>query len=41
MLTQNRLSQEQQQQNQMPESKKKLRWFVALSTLPLLGVVTA
>ena len=25
----------------MPENKKKLRWFVALSTLPLLGVVTA
>lgn len=25
----------------MPQSKKKLRWFVALSTLPLLGVITA
>lgn len=25
----------------MTESRKKLRWFVALSTLPLLGVVTA
>ena len=37
MLTQNPLSQERN----MPESKKKLRWFVALSTLPLLGVVTA
>jgi len=42
MLTQNPLSQERK----MPESKilagkKKLRWFVALSTLPLLGVVTA
>lgn len=32
MLTQNLLSQER---------KMKLRWFVALSTLPLLGVVTA
>jgi len=32
MLTQNPLSQER---------KKKLRWFVALSTIPLLGVVTA
>lgn len=32
MLTQNLLSQER---------KLKLRWFVALSTLPLLGVVTA
>ena len=37
MLTQNPLSQE----SKMPEGKKKLRWFVALSTLPLLGVVTA
>jgi murein DD-endopeptidase MepM/ murein hydrolase activator NlpD len=37
MLTQNLLGQERK----MPESKKKLRWFVALSTLPLLGVVTA
>ncbi len=25
----------------MPDSKKRLRWFVALSALPLLGVVTA
>jgi len=25
----------------MPENKKILRWFVALSTLPMLGVVTA
>ncbi|MFZ5523065.1 MAG: peptidoglycan DD-metalloendopeptidase family protein [Pseudomonadota bacterium] len=32
MLTQNPLSQER---------KKKLRWFVTLSTLPLLGVLTA
>ena len=37
MLTQNLPLQERN----MPESKKKLRWFVALSTLPLLGVVTA
>jgi len=42
MLTQNPLG----QGRKMPESeilasKKKLRWFVALSTLPLLGVVTA
>jgi murein DD-endopeptidase MepM/ murein hydrolase activator NlpD len=37
MLTQKPLGQERK----MPESKKKLRWFVALSTLPLLGVVTA
>jgi murein DD-endopeptidase MepM/ murein hydrolase activator NlpD len=37
MLTQNLLSQERN----MPENRKKLRWFVALSTLPLLGVVTA
>lgn len=37
MLTQNLLGQERK----MPENKKKLRWFVALSTLPLLGVVTA
>lgn len=29
------------QGRKMPESKKMLRWFVALSTLPLLGVVTA
>ena len=37
MLPQNAFSQERN----MPEGKKKLRWFVALSTLPLLGVVTA
>jgi murein DD-endopeptidase MepM/ murein hydrolase activator NlpD len=37
MLTQNPSS----QGRKMPEDKKKLRWFVALSTLPLLGVVTA
>lgn len=37
MLTQNPHNQERK----MPQSRKKLRWFVALSTLPLLGVVTA
>ena len=37
MLTQNQFS----QGSKMPEGKKKLRWFVALSALPLLGVVTA
>lgn len=37
MLTQNPLGQERK----MPESKKKLRWFVAMSAMPLLGVVTA
>ena len=37
MLTENVTIQERR----MPESKKKLRWFLALSTLPLLGVVTA
>lgn len=42
MLTQNRHT----QARKMPaapasESKKKLRWFVTLSTMPLLGVVTA
>jgi len=37
MLTQKALSQE----HKMLEKNKKLRWFVALSTLPLLGVVTA
>ena len=37
MLTQNQFS----QGSNLPEGKKKLRWFVALSTLPLLGVVTA
>ncbi|HEU0189292.1 MAG TPA: peptidoglycan DD-metalloendopeptidase family protein [Gallionella sp.] len=28
-------------ERKMTQSRKKLRWFVALSTLPLLGVVTA
>jgi murein DD-endopeptidase MepM/ murein hydrolase activator NlpD len=37
MLTQNLSDQERK----MLESKKKLRWFVTLSTMPLLGVVTA
>jgi len=37
MLTQNLLN----QSRNIPDSKKKLRWFVAISTLPLLGVVTA
>jgi murein DD-endopeptidase MepM/ murein hydrolase activator NlpD len=37
MLTQNLSDQERK----IPGSKKKLRWFVALSTLPLLGVITA
>jgi len=37
MLTQNLHSQERK----MPEGKKKLRWLVTLSTMPLLGVVTA
>jgi murein DD-endopeptidase MepM/ murein hydrolase activator NlpD len=37
MVTQN----PSDQGRKMPENKKKLRWFVALSTLPLLGVVTA
>ena len=37
MLTQNKLIQKRKSQ----ERRKKLRWFVALSTLPLLGVVTA
>jgi murein DD-endopeptidase MepM/ murein hydrolase activator NlpD len=37
MLTQNQFS----QGSKVPEGKKKLRWFVALSTLPLLGVVTS
>ena len=37
MLTQNLSVQERK----ISESKKKLRWFVALSTMPLLGVVTA
>jgi murein DD-endopeptidase MepM/ murein hydrolase activator NlpD len=42
MLTQNLLSQERKMpEHQILASKKKLRWFVALSTLPLLGVVTA
>lgn len=37
MLTQNQLDQERR----MPESRKKLRWLITLSTMPLLGVVTA
>ena len=37
MLTQNLPDQERK----MQEYKKKLRWFVTLSTMPLLGVVTA
>ena len=37
MLTENTFYQERK----MTEHKKKLRWFVALSALPLLGVVTA
>jgi murein DD-endopeptidase MepM/ murein hydrolase activator NlpD len=37
MLTQNLPGQERK----MPEHRKKLRWFITLSTLPLLGVVTA
>jgi len=37
MLTQNQLNQEYS----MPESRKKLRWLITLSTMPLLGVVTA
>ncbi len=37
MLTQNLLSHERK----IPESRKKLRWFVILSTMPLLGVITA
>ncbi len=37
MLTQNLPGQERK----MPESRKKLRWFVTLSTMPLLCVVTA
>jgi len=37
MLTQNLAY----QRHNVPDSKKNLRWFVALSTLPLLGVVTA
>ena len=37
MLTQNLPS----QARKMPEGRKKLRWFVTLSTMPLLGVVTA
>src|SRR3990167_779663 len=37
MLTQNLPSQERK----MPKSKTKLRWFITLSTMPLLGVVTA
>lgn len=42
MLPQNPLSQDRKMpEGRKPDSKKKLRWFVALSTLPLLGVVTA
>jgi murein DD-endopeptidase MepM/ murein hydrolase activator NlpD len=42
MLTQNLFSQERKMpEHQILASKKNLRWFVALSTLPLLGVVTA
>lgn len=37
MLTQN----PQRQERKMTVGRNKLRWFVALSTLPLLGVVTA
>ena len=37
MLTQNQFG----QGRKLPENKKNLRWFVALSTLPLLGVVKA
>jgi len=37
MLTQNPLGKE----CKMTQNRKNLRWFVALSTLPLLGVVTA
>lgn len=37
MLTQNL----HRQEPKMTQGRKKLRWFVALSTLPLLGVVTA
>ncbi len=37
MLTQNVIH----QGRKVPPSRKKLRWFVALSALPLLGVVTA
>ena len=37
MLTQNLLNQERK----TPEGRKKLRWFITLSTMPLLGVVTA
>lgn len=42
MLPQNRLIQERKTpKNQAQAAKMKLRWFVALSTMPLLGVVTA
>src|SRR3989338_11306438 len=37
MLTQNPLAKERK----MTKNRKKLRWFVALFSLPLLGVVTA
>lgn len=42
MLTQNRHHQERKiPKSPTSASKKKLRWFVTLSTMPLLGVVTA
>ena len=42
MLTQNLFGQVRKTPDgKKPDSKKRLRWFVALSTLPLLGVVTA
>lgn len=42
MLTQNSTGQlHKMHLNRRLDSKKRLRWFVALSTLPLLGVVTA
>src|SRR3989338_8927739 len=37
MLTQSLLNQERK----TPEGRKKLRWFITLSTMPLLGMVTA
>jgi murein DD-endopeptidase MepM/ murein hydrolase activator NlpD len=42
MLPQNQLYPERKPPNhQAPAGKSRLRWFVALSTMPLLGVVTA
>ena len=42
MLTQNPPDQGgKMPEGRKPDGKKKLRWFVALSTLPLLGMVTA